>query len=236
MTERSPVSYAKQGPVATITMDDGKANVMSETMTQALRDAFDRAERDEAVVLLCGREGLFSAGYDLALFQRSAGDVVRTLRMGGELVERVLGFPRPVVAACSGHAIAQGAFVLLAADVRIGAAGAFKVGLNEVAIGLTIPHYGVETARAQLSPPWFDHATVTGTLYPPDQAMTAGFFHRVVDPGEVMAVARAEAERLSAVNMTAHAGTKLRTRGPALARIRDGIERELGEGAAGFLV
>src|SRR5262249_34109203 len=159
------VTYRLTDGVATITMDDGKANVMNETMQDALNAALDRAESDQAVVLLAGRPGLFSGGYDMAMFKRSRAEIVRTIRSGGELVRRIASFPRPVVVACTGHAIAQGAFLLLAADARIGAQGAFKFGLNEVAIGLTIPHYGIEIARLKLTAPGFNHACVTGTLY-----------------------------------------------------------------------
>jgi enoyl-CoA hydratase len=226
MTESSPVTYDLVDSIATITMDDGKANVMSEPMQHALNAALDRAEADGAVVLLTGRTRIFSGGYDVSMFERSRDEIARTLRAGGGLVERILGFPRPVVAACNGHAVAQGAFLLLAADVRIGAAGAFKIGLNEVAIGLTIPYYGVEIARLRLSPPWFNHATTTGTLYPPDQALVAGFLDRVVDQADALTVAREEAVRLTKLDINAHAGTKQRVRGHALATIHEGIESE----------
>jgi enoyl-CoA hydratase len=222
----SPVTYALDGSVATLTMDDGKANVMSLAMLDAINAALDRAEADGAVVLLTGRERIFSGGYDLGMFERSPDEVRRTLRAGGQLVARLLAHPRPVVVACNGHAIAQGAFVILAADVRIGAAGNFKIGLNEVVIGLTIPHYGVEVARLRLAAPWFHHATLTGTLYPPEQACAAGFLDRVVSHGEVLSAAREEAHRLAAINMAAHAATKERVRGAAVARIREGAEAE----------
>lgn len=226
MSTASPVTYTLADGVATIAMDDGKANVMNETMLAALHAAIDRAEADQAVVLLTGRPRLFSGGYDVGMFTRSADEILRTLNAGGRIVERLLGFPRPVIAACAGHAIAQGAFTLLAADVRIGAAGDFKLGLNEVVIGLTIPHYGIEVARLRLTPPYFNHATTTGTLYPPDQALAAGFLDRLVDPADVNAVARDEALRLTKLDMPAHAGTKQRVRGAALAAIRDGIAQE----------
>jgi enoyl-CoA hydratase len=226
MTASSLVTYALGDSIATITMDDGKANVMSERMQHALNEALDQAEADGAVVLLTGRSRIFSGGYDMAMFERSRDEIVRTLRAGGGLVERILGFPRPVVAACNGHAVAQGAFLLLAADVRIGAAGAFKIGLNEVVIGLTIPWYGVEIARLRLAAPWFNHATTTGVLYPPDEALVAGFLDRVVDPADVLTVAREEARRLTTIDMNAHAGTKQRVRGHALTTIREGIETE----------
>lgn len=226
-TFESPVTYSLDGSVATLTLDDGKANTATEHTLSALNAALDRAESDRAVVLLTGRARMFSAGYDLAMFQQAPEVIVRTMRAGGELVTRMLGFPYPIVAACTGHALAQGAFMLLASDVRIGAAGAFKIGLNEVAIGLTIPHYGVELARCRLSAPWFHHATTTGTLYAPDDARCAGFLDRVVEPSLVLDAAREEAQRLTRIDMNAHLGTKQRVRGPALASMRAGIEQEL---------
>lgn len=225
------VRYEYAAQIATLTIDDGKANVMSSRMLAALNDALDRAERDEAVVLLQGREGMFSAGYDMAMFGRGAGEIVSTIKAGGQLVERLLGFPRPVIAACTGHAIAQGAFLLLAADVRIGGSGRYKVGLNEVAIGLTIPHYGVEAARLRMPAPWFNHATTTGALYSPQEAHVAGFLDRVVEPEQLKEAVAAEAERLKTLNPEAHRNTKARVRKDALERIREGIEVEFAEAA-----
>ncbi|CAG0954877.1 enoyl-CoA hydratase [Myxococcaceae bacterium] len=209
--------------IATITLDDGKANVMSERMQAEIAAALDRAERDRAVVLLRGRPRIFSGGYDLAMFGRSAEEAVRTIRSGGELVHRLLGFRRPVVALCTGHAVAQGAFLLLAADVRIGVSGAFKIGLNEVTIGLTMPHYGVEIARLRLTAPWFNHATTTGTLYAPEDAARAGFLDRVADEADALRIARDEALTLTRVHAEAHAGTKLRVRRHALDAMQRGI-------------
>jgi len=226
MTARPLVDFALSDSVATIAMDDGKANVMSEAMQRELTAALDRAENAGAVVLLTGRDGIFSGGYDRAMFARSRDEIVRTLRTGGGLVERILGFPRPVVVACNGHAVAQGAFLLLAADVRAGAAGDFRIGLNEVAIGLTIPHYGVELARLRLTPPWFNRATVTGALFGPEDACAAGFLDRLASPAELLEVARAEARLLVGIDPTAHAFTKQRVRRHALAAIREGIESE----------
>jgi enoyl-CoA hydratase len=226
MSLTDPVRYERDGGVATIWMDDGKANVMSATMLDAISDALQRADDEAAVVLLAGRPKMFSGGYDLAMFTRGADEIVSTLRKGAELVHRLLSFPYPVVAACTGHAIAQGAFTLLATDVRIGAHGSFRIGLNEVVIGLTIPHYGVEAARMRLSPPWFNHSTLTGTFYTPAEAVNAGFLDELADVEHVVARAREEADKLTAIDMKAHAGTKLRVRAPALAAIRAGIDSE----------
>jgi enoyl-CoA hydratase len=220
MTTGELVRYALEDGVAVLTMDDGKANVMSRAMLGALNDALDRAERDRAVVLLSGRPRMFSGGYDLAMFSRSREEITATLRAGGALAHRILGFSLPVVAACTGHAVAQGAFTLLACDVRIAAAGAFKIGLNEVVIGLTIPHYGIEIARARLTPSWFNHATLTGAMYAPHEAAAAGFVDRVVDEAQVIETAREEARRLTKIDLAAHAATKKRVRRHVLETMR----------------
>ncbi|WP_280263418.1 crotonase/enoyl-CoA hydratase family protein [Nocardia abscessus] len=223
------VTYRFDAGVATITLDDGKANVMSENMIGAIAAALDRAEADRAVVLLTGRPRMFSAGYDLATFSRSADDIRGTLRAGGNLVHRLLGFPYPVVAACPGHAIAQGAFTLLATDVRFGVAGDFKLGLNEVAIGLTIPHYGVETARHRLTAPGFDRAANTGILVGPEEARELGFLDVLAaDADDLRERATAEAHRLTGIDFAAHTGTKLRVRAQVLAAVRSGIDAEFG--------
>jgi len=227
----SPVSYRLADSIAHITMDDGKANVMNERMQQAINAALDRAEADKAVVLLAGRGGFFSGGYDVAMFKRSREEVVRTVRAGGELATRLLSFPYPVVAACTGHAIAQGGFLLLGADVRIGARGAFKFGLNEVVIGLTIPHYGVEIARLRLTPPGFNYSCVTGAVYGPESAERFGFLDRLVAPEDVLRVAQEEALALTRVDMTAHAQTKARVRGTTLKLMREGLVQDFGNAA-----
>lgn len=220
MSDKTLVNYTFDDGVATIAMDDGKANVMTLAMQQALGAALDRAEAERAVVLLAGRARMFSGGYDLGMFSRSGEEALRTIKAGGTLAMRLFSFPLPVVAVCTGHAVAQGAFLLMSTDVRVGAKGAFKIGLNEVVIGLTIPHYGIELARARLTPSWFNHATTTGAMYAPDEAAVAGFLDRAVDEPSVLDVAREEARRLTKVDLAAHAATKLRVRRPALEAMR----------------
>ena len=139
-------------------MDDGKVNVFSIPMLQALHEAFDQAERDETVVLLRGRPGYFSAGFDLGVFKGPPEDALLMLTLGATLAERILTFPAPVAVACTGHAFPAGAFLLMAADTRIGADGPFKLGLNEVRIGLTLPWFAIVLARHRLTPAHFDHA------------------------------------------------------------------------------
>jgi enoyl-CoA hydratase len=221
-------SYELDGRIATITMDDGKVNALSVAMLQALHDAFDRAEQDGTMVVLSGRENYFSAGFDLEVF--ASGDVdrvVEMLKLGATLTERILAFPTPVLAACGGHAIAAGSFLLLAADVRIGVDGPFRIGLNEVKIGLTVPWFAIELARQRLTPAAFSRAVVTAAIHDPGEAVSAGFLDRVLPPGELRAASLQEAEELAGLNAAAHSATKLRARASALAAIRLAIESEL---------
>jgi enoyl-CoA hydratase len=231
-----PVRYELDGPVATITMDDGKVNAFSTPMLKAIHAAFDRAERDGAVVLLTGRENYFSAGFDLKVFAGGEVDrVVEMLRLGATLAERILTFPTPVVAACNGHAVAAGSFPLLAADLRIGTQGSrFRVGLNEVKIGLTVPWFAIELARQRLQPAAFSRAVVNAAMHGPEEAVSAGFLDRVVEAGELRAAGLDGAAELAELNFAAHVATKLRARASALAAVRSAIETELSaEGLSG---
>lgn len=229
------VQYELEGRIATIAMDDGKVNAFSIAMLKALHEALDRAERDNAVVVLTGREGYFSAGFDLKVF--ASGDVeqvLEMLRLGATLAERILGFQTPVLLACGGHTVAAGAFLTLAADVRIGVAGDFRVGLNEVQIGLTVPWFVIELARQRLHPGHFPRAVLGAAMYGPKDAVEVGYLDRVVGADELRAASLAEAARLAALDPAAHAATKLRARADTLAAIRQAIESELtAEGLGG---
>jgi enoyl-CoA hydratase len=220
-------TYELEGRIATIAMDDGKANAFSIEMLKAVMAALDRAERDEAVVVLTGREKFFSAGFDLEVFSERPHDIVEMLTLGARLSERLLSFPTPVLVACSGHAIAAGTFPALAADLRIGVEGPYKLGLNEVRIGLTVPLYVVELARQRLTPRDYNRSLVTAATYDPEQAVDAGFLDRVVPAGELREASIAAAEELASLNMEAHAATKLRVRDGALAALREAIDAEL---------
>jgi len=225
MTELA--TYELQDRIATIAIDDGKVNAFSIAMLETLHANLDRAEADEAVVVLTGREKYFSAGFDLKVFSEQPERIVEMLTLGATLCERVLSFPTPVVVACSGHAIAAGSFLPLAADLRIGVEGPYKLGLNEVKIGLTVPLFVIELARQRLAPAHFDRAVVNATMYSPEEAVVAGFLDRVVPAEQLRARAQEAAEELAGLNAEAHKATKLRARGAALKAVRTAIETEL---------
>jgi enoyl-CoA hydratase len=221
--EQPVVSYRRHGAVTVVTMDDGKVNALTFPMLSTLNDALDRALEDEAPLVLTGREGRFSAGFDLKTLTGGGGDGPKLLTGGFELSERLLSFPFPVVIACTGHALAMGAFLLLSGDHRIGAEGAFKIGANEVAIGLTMPETAIEICRQRVSPTHFSRVVINAEIFGPSEAVGAGFLDRVVPATDLAESALEVAEALGKLDMRAHAATKLRTRGPALSAIHAAI-------------
>ena len=189
---------------------------------------FAGPEGEAVVVVLTGRENFFSAGFDLKVF--AGGDVeqvIEMLELGATLCERMLSFPRPVLVACNGHAVAAGSFLALSADMRIGVDGPFQLGLNEVKIGLTMPWFAIELARQRLAPAHFDQAVMTARMYSPSEAAQAGFLDRVLAAEDLPRETQKAAEQLLGLNAQAHAATKLRARGGALAALRSAIETEL---------
>lgn len=224
------VRYECSEDVSTITLDDGKANVMSVAMLQQLNAALDRAQADNTVVLLVGRTGMFSGGFDLAVFRRSREEQLEMLTAGALTAERLLSFPAPVIAACTGHAIAMGAFLLLACDARVGiAGGSFKICVNEVQIGLTVPRFAIELCRQRLTPASFNRAVITAQPHDPDQAVTAGFLDDTVPAMELMSAARGTA--LAAVKLVreSYVATKRRARENTVGAMRAAVAADLEE-------
>ena len=168
------VDYELDAGFAVIRVDDGKVNAMSNTLMGEIDEALDRAEADGAVVVLTGRDGVFSAGFDLSVFEQGHEPTMAMLRAGAALNRRILSFPTPVVIACNGHGIAMGSFLLMCADYRIGVDGPYKIGMNEVAIGMVLPYFAIEIARRRLAPSHFDRATVLAELYSPEDAIAPG--------------------------------------------------------------
>jgi enoyl-CoA hydratase len=220
-----PVRYAITERVATVTMDDGKANALSPSMLAAVNDGLDRAENDAAAaVVLAGRPGRFSAGFDLRVLRAGGPEAEDMVRGGFELAARLLGFLRPVVVACTGHAIAMGSFLLCAADHRVGAAGEFKIQANEVAIGLTMPYAALALLRYRLTPAAFDRAVGLSAIFTPTAAMSVGWLDEIVEADAVVPAARSVAISLVGLDAAAHAASKRRARAAVLAEVRRGID------------
>lgn len=220
------MTYTLDGAVATIAMDDGKVNALSPRMLAEIDAAFDRAQQDGAGVILAGRKGTFSAGFDLKVLRGGGVEAVDMLIAGFRLAAKILAFPRPVVIACSGHAVAMGAFLLLSGDHRVGASGDFRFVANEVAIGLTMPHTAVEICRQRLTPAAFNRAVILAEPFTPEEALAAGFIDVLVPMDEVLETSRNAAARFSQLNADAHTASKLRARSRALGSIAAAVEAD----------
>ena len=150
MTTES-VQYSLQGRIATLRIDDGKRNALSPEVLRAIHRALDRAESDNASVIITGRESVFSAGFDLGVMKRGGLEALRMLGADYALTARVLSYPHPVIAACNGHVLAMGVFLMLSADYVIGSRGDFKIAANEVAIGMKMPRVAAAMLRHRLN-------------------------------------------------------------------------------------
>nr|WP_251068154.1 crotonase/enoyl-CoA hydratase family protein [Marinobacter sp. C7] len=220
------VKYELNDGIATITLSNGKANALGHEVFEGLNKALDQAEQDKAVVILTGQPGVFSAGYDLKEMQKGPQEAAALVKVGSSLTRRLAAFPLPVIGACSGHAIAKGAFILLSVDHRIGVEGPFKLGLNEVAIGMTMHHAGIEIARHRLTPAHFYRSVVNAEIYSPEGAVEAGFLDEVVAQDQLLERANALANQFRQLNMRAHRETKVKAKAEYLALLDRCIQQD----------
>jgi enoyl-CoA hydratase len=222
----SPI-YTLTDGIAVVTLDDGKANAITGDLLTGLHHALDRAEDEARCVVIVGREGRFSAGFDLAAMTASV-ESMRTLVVdGARLLMRLYGLPLPTVAACTGHALAAGALILLTTDHRVGAAGPFKIGLNEVGIGMALPVFAVELARDRLALTEFGPATMQARIYDPAEAVAAGYLDRILPPEELLDAALVDAHRLAELRTGAYARTKLVARQAMISRILTTLDADM---------
>ncbi|GAA5316220.1 MAG: crotonase/enoyl-CoA hydratase family protein [Candidatus Pelagadaptatus aseana] len=216
------LTYTLKGNVAEIELHNGKVNAFSPDFIEAIQGAMDQAEKDEAAVLFIGKPGIFSAGYDLNVMR--SGDVnavADMIKAGSELCARLLAFPRPVVAAVTGHCMAQGVMHILACDYVVGTEGEFTLGLNETQIGMIMPWYGIELAKGRFAQDVINRAVVHAELFDPQGAVDIGLLDKIASPESVLEVARAETQRLAELDKVAFKGSKLRMRAGMIERMQD---------------
>lgn len=221
------VHYRLANGVATIQLDDGNRNALSPEMLRQIYAALDRAEADRAIVILTGREQVFSAGFDLKVLKGSPGDALRMLHAGFSLTARVMAYPYPVIAACNGHVLAMGVFLMLSADYVIGTRGEFRIAANEVAIGLTIPRVAAAMLRHRLTPADFQTAVTLSRYFPVEEALKAGFFDELTEAALLMSRARELASEFAQLDMSAHAASKRRIRRSLIRYIRRSVPLDL---------
>ena len=220
------IAYHLEDGIATLTLSNGKVNAISPDVITAFNAALDQAEQDRAVVIITGQPGILSGGYDLKVMTASPEQAIELVRQGSTLARRMLAHPFPVVIACTGHAVAKGAFLLLSVDYRIGVEGPFSIGLNEVQIGMTMHYAGIELARDRLRKSAFHRSVINGEMFNPLTAVDAGFLDKVVKPEELQAAALEAARQLKKINMKAHRNTKLKVRKALLETLDKAIEED----------
>jgi enoyl-CoA hydratase len=223
----SSIKYALLDGIATITLDDGKRNALSPQVFRELYAALDRAEQDQAIVILTGRDEVFSAGFDLKVMKRGGMDALRMLGLGYSLTARVMAYPYPVITACNGHVLAMGVFLMLSTDYVIGCEGDFKISANEVALGLTMPRVAAAMLRHRLTPAAFQRAVVLSEYFPVAAAREAGFFDELVPSAELLARATERAKQFASLDMRAHAASKRRIRKSLIRHVRCSVPLDL---------
>ena len=220
------IGYQLEDGIATLTLSNGKVNAISPDVIAAFNAALDRAVQDKAIVIITGQPGILSGGYDLKVMTSGPQNAIDLVAAGSTLARRMLAHPFPIIVACGGHAVAKGAFILLSADYRIGVEGPFSIGLNEVQIGMTMHHVGIELARDRLRKSAFHRSVINGEMFNPQSAVDAGFLDKVVPAEELMATAVATAQQMKKINMTAHKNTKLKVRKALLETLDLAIEED----------
>jgi enoyl-CoA hydratase len=222
-----PLSYALEDKVAVVTMDDGKANALSDVMIAALVGALSRAEKEASAIVLLGRPDRFCGGFDLKVMMSTPEAARGLLHSGAALLMKLYASRLPLVVGCTGHALAAGALVLLTGDVRVGAAGAYRIGLNEVQIGLPVPILAMELARARLRSTELTRATLGAQIYGPEEARAAGYLDEVVAGEALRPRAIAEAARLGGLSTRAFEATKVRLRRATIEHIEATLEQDI---------
>lgn len=223
------VHYTTADNYAIIKIANGKVNAISHEVIDELNECLNKAEQDEKVVILTGQDGILSGGYDLKVMTKSADSAKELVTKGSKLSYRLLSFPTPVIIACNGHAVAKGAFLLLSADYRLGTEGEFKIGLNEVMIGMTMHHAGIEIAKGRLAPVFFERSVNNSEMYTPKDAVTAGFLDKIVPQDHLLPTAIKIAQMFGKINKVAHKNTKLKVRKNYLASLEKAIELDITE-------
>lgn len=220
------VYYEMTHGIARIELRHGKANAISCEVIDQVNHCLDHAEQAQAVVIITGSSSIFSAGYDLNVLSKGKDDAKKLVKKGSLLAKRLLSCPLPVIAACNGHAIAKGAFLLLSVDYRLGVSGSYRIGLNEVKIGITLHHAGLAIADYRLSPNYFQRSVLCAEMFNPEEAVKAGFLDKVVSETQLTSEAWKLALAMKELDSKAHGATKIKARAAIIERLDKAIAED----------
>ncbi|MEP1470438.1 MAG: crotonase/enoyl-CoA hydratase family protein [Halieaceae bacterium] len=218
------MDYQVSDNIVTLTFDDGKANAVGHDFLDNINAGLDRAVQEEAgAVILRGREGMFSGGFDLAEFEKGVEAGMAMVQRGFELLVRLYSFPLPLVAASTGHGVAMGAFMIMACDSRVACSGKFKMSLPETAIGMQLPPLLVELATSRISVRHATRVILQSEVYPPEAAVDAGFIDEVVPVDELESRTMEIAKKLAELPQAQYAENKLSVRARHLQVMKDSL-------------
>jgi enoyl-CoA hydratase len=220
------MNYTLNENIATLTMDDGKVNAVGHQFLDDINSGLDRAEAEKAAaVIIRGSEGMFSAGFDLGEFKKGPEAGFAMVNRGFELLIRLYSFPLPIVAACTGHSIAMGAFIVMACDTRIAVRGDFKMSLPETAIGMELPAILLELAASRISRQYMTRVALQSEVFNPEQAVIAGFIDETVDLDQLDARTLEVAQKLAKLPQAQYAANKLSVRAQTLQAMKSSLEK-----------
>lgn len=221
------IEYTLNGKVAEIRLQNGKANAFSQAFTAAINEALDQAQEDDAAVLFVGNPGLFSAGFDLKVVQSGDKNAIADMMVdGGKLCARLLEYPRPVIAAVTGHCMAQGVMLLMACDYSIAADGKFTLGMNETQIGIVMPQYAVELAKGRFQKNLWQRVVTQAELYDPKGARELGLIDDIVAEDELLNASREKAQQLADLDKRAFKGNKQLMRAELIDAMHQALEQD----------
>ena len=215
----------KEGDISTITLSDGKANVFSPAMIKDVNRCLDNVPIDSGCLVIRGSKGMFSAGFDLKVIGSGDIDAIKSMSKSGfEMLSRILDFPRPVIAACTGHGIALGTFLLCCCDYRIGLKGDYMIGANEMRTNMVIPIPILELIKFRVSQAHKYRAILGGTMYPISEAVEAGLIDEVVDEDNFEEKINEKAQDLATMGHPSYSITKALFIGEVSEKIKNALE------------
>jgi enoyl-CoA hydratase len=222
------VGWEIEGDIGVVRLARPPMNAMNLELLQDLEQVLGEAERSPVrAVILTGDGPAFSAGADLFEALEQGSEYIDAAgRSLSSCFAALFRFPRPVVAAVNGHAIAGGCILLSACDYRISAAGDHRIGVTELAVGVPFPTWALEIMRFAVPGGTLQELVVTGRVYPPDRALAKGLLDEVVEAARLMERAKEIAERMAAVPRATFELTKRALRAPTEALVAARADRD----------
>ena len=223
---KSLATLTKENDISVIKLDDGKANAFSYEMLIQINNLLEKVSRDSGALVITGREGLFSGGFDLKTF--ATGDmekVSKMVQLGYRLLLELFSFERPVIAAVSGHSIALGLFIACSADYRIAIDGEYVCQANEVRNNMDIPTPIMEILKARVNKNYFYPAVLHSDPFSVQDSIAAGYIDEVVAEQDFMNRVIEKATELASLPHPFYANTKKSAQEDIRQKISDGIKK-----------